>query len=61
VPAGYIVVGGADYNTYQRIYYTPNVILQHLGAEHYNETLEPIIYPNRYEVLGQTSGSGGRT
>jgi hypothetical protein len=51
VPDGYVVVGGADYHTYVRIYYTPNLILERLGPQYYNETLESIVFPNRYEVL----------
>jgi hypothetical protein len=51
VPDGYVVVGGADYNTYVEIYYTPNLVLQRLGAAYYNETLWRTVFPNGYEVL----------
>jgi hypothetical protein len=51
VPDGYVIVGGADYNTYVGIYYKPNLILKRLGPEHYGGTLWQTVYPNWYEVL----------
>jgi hypothetical protein len=50
VPDGYVVVGGADYNTYVAIYYTPNLLLERLGPP-YGGTRWLTVYPNRYEVL----------
>jgi hypothetical protein len=52
VPAGYVVVGGADYNTYISIYNSPNRIT-FLETDQYGITRRyaQTTYPNQREVL----------
>jgi hypothetical protein len=52
VPGGYVVVGGADYNTYMYIYNTPNRITEH-GLDEYGvqRTYAITRRPNFREVL----------
>ena len=50
VPSGYVVVGGANYNTYPEIYATRNIVLLH-NADGYGGTLDVTLQPNTEEVL----------
>jgi hypothetical protein len=52
VPAGYVVVGGADYNTYHEIYSTRNrITMVDRNVNGQTVTYEKDIEPNTLEVL----------